>query len=404
MKANQLSFQISYKSLLIIWYFSYVLIYPMFSMVTSTKISQWLFNIVLLFLLVFVISKDRRALKRDAIFVWLASLVALGITCLIHPEYSDVLFGDTFNFVKSVFSLSGPLMGYLVIRTENNSKKLEWDLKISAIIVWIAYTIKTFNGVKDVRYSSWTGDTSILTYNQAYGFYFLFCAIVFLYFYLKEKKKIYIVPFLICVIQILMYASRTAVLSLVCYVILYLFFEDTGKGSNQKKVLYSVALIFVTLILNSNTFMTWVISTIKNLGLSSKIIDAFVSGNNAIDGGRIYLYTEGWNAIVNNPLGLGVFCDRYLFGHYTHNIIIEILLDFGWFIGGALLVGLIVLIAKMLLSKRCVWKSFFLIFLSLTIVRLSLSYSFWQDANFWIMIAIAVTYSKTGKYEVCQEK
>lgn len=384
---NRQSWRISYKSLLIIWYFSYNLIYPIVSSLTNTRLSQSFYDAGLLLLLLFVSKYDKRAIKRDAVIVWGMVLVAMAFTLFLSPEYKAVLMGDQFNFVKSVLSLNGPLMGYTVIRTENDSKKLLFDLKVSAVIVWIAFTMRTLNGVADVRYASFSNATVILNYNQSYGFWFLFSLCIMLFCYLTEKKLKYLVFVLICAWQILMYASRTAIISLAVYVVLYLFVERADKNL-KKKILYATLLMVAVILLTSNSFLTAVKSVITNMGLSSKIIDAFISGNNELDGGREYLYISGWEYIKNNPFGLGIFSDRYLLGHYVHNFFIELFMDFGWFIGGFVVLYLSIGFARVFCAEKSTDKSLFIIFFSLWIARLMLSYSFWQDTNFWISIAI----------------
>lgn len=397
--SRDLSWRVSYRSLLIIWYFSYNLVNPLLSRIVSSNISQIVFNVILILLFVVVISKEKHALKRDTVFVWLFAGFILLITLFFFPEYKSVLFGlsgNQFNFVESVFELNGPLMGYAVIRTESNEKELLKVLKVAAVITWIAFTIKSFNGVVDIRYASFSNQTVQLNYNQVYGFWFLFSLCIFLYCYLVEKEKKYIVPTIICVYQILMYASRTAMISLAVYVVLYLFIESTDKNI-KKKILYAVLLILVVLVFTSDAFLSALKSIISGMGLSSKIIDAFISGNNKLDGGREYLYMSGIEYIKNNPLGLGVYSDRYLLNHYVHNILIEIYIDFGWIFGTVFIAYLVSNYIKMFLAEKSIWKSMFIIFFSLWIARLILSYSFWQDTNFWLTIAMIFSWKESQK-------
>lgn len=370
----------------------------MVSRLTSTKISQILFDVILLLLFLVVIGKDRHALKRDTVFMWIFTIFMLVSTIVFFPEYKSVLFGDQYNFAESVFAFNGPLMGYAVIRSEGNAQKLLKDLKISAIIIWVAFSIRSFGGVTDVRYASFAQETVLLNYNQSLGFWFLFSLCVFLYCYFVEKEKIYLVPAVICICQILMYASRTAIISLAIYIILYLFVESTDRNL-KKKILYAVLLILAIFLFSSDAFLNLLKSIISNLGLSSKIIDAFMEGNNALDGGREYLYMNGWKYIKSNPFGLGVFSDRYLLGHYVHNIIIEIYMDFGWFFGTAFIAYLASNYIKMFFADKSILKSLFMIFFSLWIARLFFSYSFWQDINFWLTIAIVFSWKESKRME-----
>ena len=50
---------------------------------------------------------------------------------------------------------------------------------------------------------------------------------------------------------------------------------------------------------------------VEKMGISSKIIDAFISGENQLDGGRERTYLLASTLLKENPWGLGVFWDRF---------------------------------------------------------------------------------------------
>ena len=80
------------------------------------------------------------------------------------------------------------------------------------------------------------------------------------------------------------------------------------------------------------------------------------------------------------------------------------MIDFGWIVGGTLLLVLIRNIVLILKSDDKQWKILFMLFFSLSMIRLTLSYSFWYDTNFWAMIAIILGYRYYLKEKKKNEK
>lgn len=386
---TKLKLQIRWETILILSFFSYDLVYAALSRVTGTSISKIVCNIMIVSILVIVIAKRPSRLKMDSIIVILLSITAFVISYVFHPEYADVMLNnDSWGIFENVFVLNGGVFAYLIIRTEDNPEYLLDDLKLSAYIVWLTFTIKTSGGISFESVSVVSGNTILRTYNQVYGYEFLFSAIIFTYFFFKEKKKKYGFFVIIILIQILNYASRTAIVSYVLYLVLLILFGDLGYKSLKKRVLLGSLLIASALLLSSDAFMNWFSSICNQFGISSKIIDALISGENSIDGGREMVWGLGISLIKNNIWGLGVYSDHYYMGVYVHNIVIEIFMSYGWILGTVIIAGLVIIIIRMLITgENNAWKSLFLMFLSMTLIRLSLSYSYWYDGNFWFMLA-----------------
>ena len=141
-------------------------------------------------------------------------------------------------------------------------------------------------------------------------------------------------------------------------------------------------------------FRTFLGNITEQLGISSKIINSLISGDNELDGGREYIYETSLQLLKENPLGLGMYWDRFVLEDYSyaHSFIYEILVGFGWGIGGLLLISIVKNTLVLISCKDKDWKVLFIMFFSLSMIRLFLSYSFWYDNHFWAMISIIIGY------------
>ena len=72
---------------------------------------------------------------------------------------------------------------------------------------------------------------------------------------------------------------------------------------------------------------------------------------------------------------------------YCHNIALEILVDFGYLLGGIILLIMIYRIIRILRAPDSEWRSLYLVFL-IASSQLILSGSLWYIATFWGAMAL----------------
>jgi len=103
--------------------------------------------------------------------------------------------------------------------------------------------------------------------------------------------------------------------------------------------------------------------------------------------------------IKNGFWGYGAYGDRYVIGRvywvgYCHNIFLELLINYGWIIGGILCISIVVTSLKMLITcKNESWWICFVIFF-VPSMKLLLSGSYWYLEAFWACIAVYLMYRK----------
>ena len=99
--------------------------------------------------------------------------------------------------------------------------------------------------------------------------------------------------------------------------------------------------------------------------------------------------------IRENPLGYGAMGARHgiyeiiQVGH-PHNVFLEILIDYGVFVGSGLIIAGLVTIFKLLMSNDIgEWKGLILIFVGLA-SQLLLSGTYWHRQGIWALLALFV--------------
>ena len=83
---------------------------------------------------------------------------------------------------------------------------------------------------------------------------------------------------------------------------------------------------------------------------------------------------------------------------YTHNILLEIIGNFGIIIGSILIILLIFLIVRSLLSKEKKYTNLIIIWLSLGFFHLMVSGSYLTDIKFWILLGLLFNKSRDLNY------
>lgn len=207
------------------------------------------------------------------------------------------------------------------------------------------------------------------------------------------KRKFNIKGLILIVISIMImiiFGSRGPILSLVVYFILLFF-----TFHNVKEKFIKITLLFVlVLVLFSNYYeiLDYIYNVGLKFGVESKVLSLLFQENIFFDNGRNLIYEKTWGLILESPiLGKGMFADRYYFkGQYTHNIFLEILLNYGFIIGIIFIILLIYIIIKSFYSQSKTYKELIIFFISIGFIPLLVSGSFWVQKEFFALITLCL--------------
>lgn len=190
------------------------------------------------------------------------------------------------------------------------------------------------------------------SYSQSYTYMILPAAIIICNSFFEKIRLINIIFFGMSLMFMLSMGSRGPLLCVVLYVLLKLML--IYKLKVDKGMLISA--IFISVIVPIYIFfydiLNYFFIVFQNLNLSTRTIRGLIEGSFFEDNARNLLSEYSINIINEHSLlGVGIGTDRILLadkmeisivaetiGWYPHNIFLEILLHFGIFIGGAIIV------------------------------------------------------------------
>ena len=342
----------------------------------------------------------RRTIKWGflALIVLVAAIVAF--TLLIYPEYKDVLVGDKYyySFKNQVLAPFGSIFGFLFVEYIDDFKDIKKVFIISAIILFAFYSVQAAQsgGVWVV------GNTGrIAYYSMSFSYGILFPILIFFTYGFENKRIIPIIVGIAGVFEIIVYGSRGALVVLMLYFILYMLWAWVPKRRQIKWVFVSLASIMLVFFFVSANLQEELINTLINrtssLGYNSRLLSV-LSSRSLFSEDRI---TSIWPAtlqLIKNSflLGNGLYSNHFYNGGFAHNIILELIADFGLLFGG----GMLLFCGKTIndVIKKSNYKEerfIFVIIISFCIGRLMFSSSFWYEKLFWIYLAC---YFKINKY------
>ncbi len=359
-----------------------------------------LFRTIVLFvlcygLLFFVIIRNPRRFPVD--FFFLVVLVVSVFYCnyLFHGELFD---SSVSGFWNSVLTLYGGITAYLYIRIQsNNTSYLRRILILSGFIFFVFYSVE---GVQSIIRGYWEemGTQGIIqqqSYSMSFGYNMLFPTVVFLYFGLREKNKLFLIIGITAFLETLIGGSRAAPISVVFFLFLYWLIFHYSTANFKQKIFFVTVFIVVSVLvlLFYGSFLRSISNLVSYFGISSRNIEKMLDSSLIQDLARANYYEKSKQLISSGGLfGHGVFADRYYLGNYCHNIFLELYIQFGYLGGTLVILFLLFSFIKVLRNKNKEYAGLFLVFFSCWFIRLLVSYSFCLDIRFWMSLGLCYSF------------
>lgn len=398
---------LNYYELSVFLFFSNDLIYAIFNSIFPQKFSRLIciFIIYLPIILVFLHgSRKKRIVNKIHIdFYILLGIVLLFfmITLLFNPDYYDTYFTTNYwNIFNSVFNWRSGIFAYLFIRLlENKPYRLLSVLELASWSIFVYGTIRIFSTMNSIGYFTavnvTTGAIVYKSYDISLGYKLVLALIILSVTFLKDKRKINLLPIIMLFIEIVLWGSRGAIFSYVIFIALYVMFGENNRVT-VKKITYSFIGIVIVIFILSDPFKQYLSNFVQKYDINSRTINYFIEESTVLDKGRNDSWETTWELIKEKPIiGNGAYSDRYYFNIYCHQFILEIMLNFGMLFGSMILVILLFGTIKMLIKcNDRNYRLIFIIFFSATCFKLTVSSSFWIDSTFWACIASYVNYFK----------
>ncbi|MED4694902.1 O-antigen ligase family protein [Peribacillus frigoritolerans] len=225
-----------------------------------------------------------------------------------------------------------------------------------------------------------------------FGYYIIVPSYIGFFILRKKFKLKYFIPLeIFCLIEALLFSNRGTTFCILFFLILYELLINRVNYKQFIKYIF-IFIIISFIISNLSTIANNLYSYILKNGYSSyslhRMIE-FLNGQDTDDflSGRDYLWENAVLMIKQNPLvgsGLGAF--ESIYGGYTHNFILDLLINFG-------LIGFLFILFLILKSIFNIFKCqntsekiLMLSIFSICIPKLLLSSAYYSDFYFWIIL------------------
>lgn len=318
----------------------------------------------------------------------LIDIVAYLAICAFY-YLSPTIYPHTRFFVDntiSIFALQTLPFYFLALMVDFQRDKTVFTI-ISKLQLGMTAIIVLLSLLRLINYSM-NSDEMAQSYSILFPTMFLY------YVYSGTKKIMDLLYFLLGLALILMFGTRGPLLCLIIFLLAFLFFSYRHNAIMTINLLLVLGAIYIFL----RPIMIVLMFLTRMVGLSTRIFESYLEDelfSYENSSSRDTIHEILWNYISNDQrgIGYGLGSDRIvgLNNTYAHNLIYEVWMDFGLYIGSFLLTLFIVFIIK---TFRKVYGSekfnLFLILLIWSIGHLMLSGSYLQDFQVYFFIGYCV--------------
>lgn len=297
-------------------------------------------------------------------------LLILLITVSLFPENEPFVMTQGVRFLLPVVIPSA-----LCLTTVY---EIETVWKMMKVLSWVATVLVLFYVV-----TFFAGMFFIEDYDMSFSYA---CLMPMLVLY-SQKRPVSIAASIFIFLSVIAIGSRGAAIIFVAFVVLD-FFRNKNKW---RFLLLIVGALFIVLFPMFS-------SVLDSVGISSRTITMFNSGNVMDESSRTLLYNYFVSQLLDNPLlGIGLFGDRiFTNGSYCHNILLEVCLNWGVVLGPILIIIMAYNIIKTYINSNQWIKDLYLIFIFIGILPFMFSGSYLIDNGFAFLIGMTVLLSSKG--------
>ena len=306
--------------------------------------------------------------------------------------------GYFYNWAGMVFMLFCCAWPWLIVGLDVDDFEVILErLKKVIILAWITNLILIFYCYREGRPMSG---------NMEISYSILPLSIISIYFALKQKKIQYLLSFIFSAIIILGIGSRGPILCIAVFVILYLL-ADFKKN---KITILIVGVATCLVFFNYTTILNELIDICKEYNINSRTLYKIRDGTIDDDTGRGDIQNVAFQQLNEHPiLGTGIAVERIKINKlvmnkdmgscYPHNLLIEILVQYGYIIGTGIILYLGYLFIKSIQKGNQSERELVIILFATEIIRLMLSSSYLRSSLFflWLGLSINIVYRKRRK-------
>ena len=235
-------------------------------------------------------------------------------------------------------------------------------------------------------------------YSMGFGYACLIPSMFLILELFKKRNLIGILSLISLVLSIVTVGSRGPLLSLIFYVIILFYKYNASNKRYIKLVVFSLLLVVFCLLLNP--ILNNIINLLIRSGIQSRTLSLLARGTIHL-GNRDVIFRTLLDEIVLSPFSIrGINAEYAIVGGYAHNLILELIYQFGIIIGSIVVVFIALMVMKTLrlqkLSKDT-HAQICLAFMCSSIFALMVSGSLWTMMDFWMWTGAVIAVNKRIK-------
>lgn len=329
-----------------------------------------------IFFLLCIPSIVKKFTKNKLIFIFLSLIVTvLNIAFFHHQQFIDT--------ITTYYTMC--LTGFLAADTINDYALLRKYLVITSRVVSFIIIL--------VLLLSLTGRISALSnsgYRMGIGYSCIICIMILIWNAVQEKAIYDFIGAFGLLIMVFLYGSRGPLAGIIIFGVYFAVSYYHSKHEYLKCAI--VVIAFLLLLVFYQDILNFVYTSLLHRGVTSRSIYLLTTNIN-YDSGRNKIWDILIQEISSNPFRIrGINADYSITGTYSHNLIIELLYEHGFVIGGVFLIIIAVKIINTLRLNISEDASVIcLIYMFACIPSLMFSGSIWTTMNFWIWLAMIVS-------------
>lgn len=324
--------------------------------------------------------------------VILAEIFMMGLLLLtIMQGTINTNYKEIYHIIFNFYFVYIPL-GMSLYSIRNIEKLLHYLYRYSRISVAILLVTILIRSNAELFISSAAGKNS---YNMAIGYSLLMQALILFDHYFETQNKWDIINIFIITVMIALFASRTPLLCIIIYVYIRAYMSNVVKRSTKNKVMYATIVGIIGFSVFYIFYARDLYQVLLDRGYQSTALRKLLT-DPFDDSSRSLIYASYLGFALQRPLsGYGIL-GGWKLGTYPHNIIIEILLSFGFVAGTAVIGCLIWIIARGLKCKEAELSRLICILCAYNF-HLFWSSSLFTSMTFCMLIAACIKSKKCSK-------
>lgn len=364
------------------------------SIIGSNSIDTLLAYLILFGSMFMAIIKTPRSQWKEyfqfPLFIIIACYIILSISSWLNPGNVFVL-----NRIKTTFMQTacwGILVANLIDRTTLYQKAFKL---IGYIVFWfLVYEPFAPQSTLFIEVNNSWGTSGYLTW----GYRMLIAVILLLYTAMNSKRFIDWFFAIFATVELIMIGNRGSIVAIAIFIMLYVVLcTETKKKLKYIAILFCLVVIVYSTLQPEN--LMYLEGVLEQCGVHSRNLTKLLDST-MTDSGRDAGYDIALNCIKEgNWFGLGIGGDQVLVGNYPHNILLEFMLQYGNIFGSMLFLILVWnSISVIWKIKNKQYKAIFVVFFSLSMVKLWLSSTYWYELWFWGYLIIIIKSRKYSTY------